>query len=484
MVRDKERKEDKMFSGMVDGQMDLFGDGWVYRYILRELKEHPLVKLKGIIDEILMKSGYLVEKFYSDEGRPSYPIGVLLKMLLLEYMYNLSDVQVSRMCIHDFLFRWFVGLGVMDKVPDDTTLVKFRKRLGEEGFKEVFDMLVDAAKKEGIVKGKLRIFDGTHIFASIPRLGTIGLMKQGVRRVYNEVKKRGERFARRLKEKYSGLIKGRIKKREREQEVKKEVKAFIKDVKKMDLGKDENFNKTLKALEMVVSGNPFKIGSFTDMDARWGRKSDSFSFCGYKAHIGATDNGFITSVKVHSGNVNESEDIISMVKEEKERGLEIEEVYADGWYDSAKIRDALEGEGVRCYIPSRRDGSRIDGFRIDGEELVCPRGKRSIGRIRQERGWLYYFSKLDCERCSLRKRCVGERKDPRARVYLSDCKAKRREDEKEKYQKTRPAIERVFGWMKRWHGMGRARYRGRWRVGIQVILTCILINLKIMANAP
>jgi len=484
-VRDKGKKEEKMFSGMVDGQMGLFGDGWVYRHILRELKDHPLVKLKGILDEILRKSGYLVEKYYSDEGRPSWPVGVLLKMLLLEYMYNLSDVQVSRMCIHDFLFRWFVGLDVTEKVPDDTTLVKFRKRLGEEGFKDVFEMLVDVAKKEGIVKGKLRIFDGTHIFASIPKLGTIGLMKQGVRRVYNEVKRRSKEFAEVLSEKYSGLIKRKIKKKEKEREVKKAVKAFIKDVKKLAFPKeDENFKKTLKGLEMVVSGNPFKIGSFTDMDAKWGRKSDSFSFCGYKAHIGTTENGFITSVNVHSGNVNESEEIITMVKGEKERGLEIEEVYADGWYDSARIRDALEGEGVRCYIPSRRDGSRIDGFRMDGDELVCPQGKRSIGRIRQERGWLYYFSKLDCERCSLRKKCVGERKDPRARVYLSDCKAKRREDEKERYRKIRPVIERVFGWMKRWHGMGRARYRGRWRVGIQVILTCILINLKIMANGP
>jgi len=35
---------------------------------------------------------------------------------------------------------------------------------------------------------------------------------------------------------------------------------------------------------------------------------------------------------------------------------------------------------------------------------------------------------------------------------LSDCKAKRREDEKEKYRRRRPVIERVFGWMKGWHG--------------------------------
>jgi len=48
--------------------------------------------------------------------------------------------------------------------------------------------------------------------------------------------------------------------------------------------------------------------------------------------------------------------------------------------------------------------------------------------------------------------------------------------------KIRKAIERVFGDAKKWHRMGRTRYRSRARVAIQVILTMIVLNAKKLAR--
>jgi IS5 family transposase len=63
-------------------------------------------------------------------------------MLFLEYYANLSDVLVARQCRYNLLYRAFVGLGVGGPTPDDTTLVVFRQRLGEERFWCLFDPLV------------------------------------------------------------------------------------------------------------------------------------------------------------------------------------------------------------------------------------------------------------------------------------------------------------------------------------------------------
>ena len=69
---------------------------------------------------------------YADSGRPAYPASVLFRMLFLKYYASLSDVQVARHCRYNLLYRAFVDLGIGESTPDDTTLVVFRRRLGEE----------------------------------------------------------------------------------------------------------------------------------------------------------------------------------------------------------------------------------------------------------------------------------------------------------------------------------------------------------------
>ena len=78
---------------------------------------------------------------YADTGRSAYPAGVLFRMLFLEYYANLSEVQVARQFRYDLLYQAFVGLGVRNSTSDDTTLVVFRRRLGEERFRRLFDRL-------------------------------------------------------------------------------------------------------------------------------------------------------------------------------------------------------------------------------------------------------------------------------------------------------------------------------------------------------
>ena len=123
-------------------QKDFF-DSYVYERLLPQ--KHILLDIKANIDFSFVDEA--AKKLYSDGmGRPSFPPAALFKMLFLEFFYSLSDYDVVEQVRTNVLFRYFVGLGIDEDTPDDTTLVVFRKRLGEEHFKKLFDKVVIKAK--------------------------------------------------------------------------------------------------------------------------------------------------------------------------------------------------------------------------------------------------------------------------------------------------------------------------------------------------
>lgn len=487
-----------MYNPSKNKQLGIFGDGWLYQTILSQIKEHPLRRLKPVVDKLLNSMDTKLMSYYSPyEGRPSFSPACIFKMLLLEYLYGLSDVQVSRTCVHDILFRWFIGLEPDERVPDDTTLVKFRGRLGEEGFREIFDELVMIANKEGFIKGKLRAIDATHIFSDTIKPGPIALIKQGIKKVIKEVGKIHKEVSVELEKKYKKFLKQTVRKgNEKIEEAQKKGKKFIKEVRvkiefvkskalgaKEVLGKRvmDNIKTLVDTLENVVEGNSLQVVSFSDLDARWGRKSQKKVFGGYKIHtICATGNGFISGVDVLCGNVNEGRDMPAMIEEEERRGLEVEGVVGDKLYDSKENREYLSKNNKKAYIPPRFACSGIDAFKVSGGKVKCRAGKYAIGKVRQEGGDLFYFPTKDCAVCKYKRECLRA-KEKRKRVWISDCKRLRDREYKKKY-KERLVIERKFGEAKRWHGLDRARYRGRWRVAIQALMVFTVMNLKLMAN--
>ncbi len=54
-------------------------------------------------------------------------------------------------------------------------------------------------------------------------------------------------------------------------------------------------------------------------------------------------------------------------------------------------------------------------------------------------------------------------------------------DRKEAVKK-RSLIERRFVGGKKWHGLGRVRYRRKWRMAIQAIVTYLVMNVKRMVK--
>ncbi len=96
-------------------------------------------------------------------GRPHWPVEQMLKCLILAKWFNLSDPQLEEVLQDRLSFRRFVGLMLDDATPDETTFVRFRRRLREAGHDQTLLAGVLAQlERQGVV-----VNEGTLIDASI-----------------------------------------------------------------------------------------------------------------------------------------------------------------------------------------------------------------------------------------------------------------------------------------------------------------------------
>jgi IS5 family transposase len=75
----------------------------------------------------------LSEVYASGTGRPSFAPVVLLRVLLLQGWYGLSDPGMEEALGDRLSFRRFAGLGLDERVPDHSTISRFRTLLAERG---------------------------------------------------------------------------------------------------------------------------------------------------------------------------------------------------------------------------------------------------------------------------------------------------------------------------------------------------------------
>ncbi len=100
-------------------------------------------------------------------GRPPCAPLALFKMSLLQHCYGLSDPQCEELVSDRLSWRRFVGLGLQDAVPDETTLVRFRQRLREHGLHENLLALVNRQlQTKGLILKTCTLVDATLLQAA------------------------------------------------------------------------------------------------------------------------------------------------------------------------------------------------------------------------------------------------------------------------------------------------------------------------------
>jgi len=103
-------------------------------------------------------------------GRPPYPMATMLRIHLLQQWYSLSDPAMEEALIEVPTMRRFAGIELIsDRIPDETTILTFRRLLERyELGEQIFETVKDHLSHRGMTMRKDMIVDATLIAAPIP----------------------------------------------------------------------------------------------------------------------------------------------------------------------------------------------------------------------------------------------------------------------------------------------------------------------------
>ena len=107
---------------------------------------------------------------YGSGGRPACRVGVLLRIMILQHLYGLSDPQVEEQIKDRLSFQKFVQLDTAEAVPDETTICRFRQRLIECNLHEqLLGLLNSQLEARGYIVKRTTLVDATIVESSRKR---------------------------------------------------------------------------------------------------------------------------------------------------------------------------------------------------------------------------------------------------------------------------------------------------------------------------
>lgn len=115
----------------------------------------PWEEFKGIIEPCYYKG---------ERGNKPYPLELMLKIFMLQNVYDLSDMAAMNEIIDSRAFSNFCGINSPDEVPDGDTIGRFRNLLTEHGLQEkIFATVVEILMERGLILKRGTIVDSTFI---------------------------------------------------------------------------------------------------------------------------------------------------------------------------------------------------------------------------------------------------------------------------------------------------------------------------------
>ena len=100
-------------------------------------------------------------------GPPAYPALLMLKALLLQRWYDLSDLAMEEALKDRLSFRRFVGLPLCEAIPDHSTLWRFREALGTKLCERVFAEIGRQIEASGFVMKRATLIDASLVPAAV-----------------------------------------------------------------------------------------------------------------------------------------------------------------------------------------------------------------------------------------------------------------------------------------------------------------------------
>ena len=277
-------------------------------------KGHFLRELERVVDwTVFTEQLVTLYQGRGRVGRPPYDPAVILKMLVVAFLYEQSERATERYVNDSLSAKWFLGLAVDEAAPDHSTLTAFKRRIieagGEACLQEMLNEITRQALEAGVRFGTIQVVDSTHTEADV------NVSKDDRRRRKDGKPPRD-----------GGAAWG----------VKGKKRAKAED------------GKTVRVLKQ---------------------------FYGYKAHASMNAEAeMITSLVVTPGNRHDGKQFPTLLERDQEQGLPTEIYSADRAYDDTDNHYRLEIAGLQSsltlnnYRTQKKDGNKAVWVRMLASE--------------------------------------------------------------------------------------------------------------------
>jgi len=133
----------------------------------RVIPEGHFLKLLNKAVDFCFVSELCRDAYTPDFGRPAYGPEMMFKIIFLQFLYDVSDRRIEEEVNFNLVLKWFIGLAIDESPPDASSLTRFRDRLGEERFSNIFNQIVEIAREKGLISDRLSIVDSTDVKAKV-----------------------------------------------------------------------------------------------------------------------------------------------------------------------------------------------------------------------------------------------------------------------------------------------------------------------------
>ena len=387
---------------------------------------------------------------YSETGRPSIDPELLLRILLIGYLYGITSERklVEELRMH-LAWRWFTGLGFDQEIPHHSTFSKNRHGRFQESklFEQLFEQIVRQCVNVGLVQGKHLSVDGSFVEANAAKESRIPRQQLAEAAQVNHT-----------------------------------VRQFL-----VELEQQNPVEEPVHEQDQV---------STTDPDSTYATKGGTPARLGYYDNY-LVDNPSCVIVGVQATAARMSQETIAaqdmLTRFAEWRGGTPESVAADTTYGNGEFLQWLADRGITPYMRTRdsihRKNSPFYGperftYEPENNRYICPAGQplNYGGRSHRNRSYTYIGTRKRCGACSQRPHCTSAAF--RCLVIHQHEPARQRArdlantPEFAHAQRQRKKVEALFAELKNQIGLRRLRLRRLKFVREQFFLAAAAQNIK------
>ena len=409
----------------------------------------------------------LAPYYCKDNGRPSTDPVVIVKSLLIGFLYGInSERRLEQELRYNVAYRWFLGLGFDESIPDHSTISQLRRRKFDDAdlFKKLFVHVVRLCAENGLIGGKLLITDSTHVKANATKMSKITV------------------------------------------QIEKDATEFFKLLDAYEAEERKRLDMPEISRKPTEPKTTTQTKSITDPESGWLNRPGKPEGFHYLSHQTLdAENGIIVAVETTAGNTSDNTPYLAQIDDIIQTlgafDVEVQTVSADSMYDTATIHKELKERGIIPYIRKTKtaDRTKVDykrsdfKYNHDDDTYICPWSKTLPFRClqRYESGIFkeYRANPKTCKDCPGRSKCLAPSQASRklqVNIFQNIVDEHHFADGSAPYnhalKKRQIWCEGTFATQKSRHNMSRLGRRGLRAAKDHGLLSATAVNLKRMVK--